>query len=101
MDRQHFAAAPTLAVAGLQPDPKVFLSAMPVSRSDSNNADVDDESPISAEFLHLEHADHHTRQKQPSAQQASTEAEQVLMNTLHVKGADSEILSAQQLLNSC
>ena len=67
MDRQDVAAAPTLAVAGPQPDPKVIPLAMAVSQSGSNNAVVDDESPTSALFLQLEPADHHTRQKQLSS----------------------------------
>ena len=100
MDRQDVAAAPTLAVADPQPDPKVIPLAMAVSQSGSNNAVVDDESATSALFLQLEPADHHTRQKQPSAQQASPEAEQVPVDTLLAKGADSEIMSAQQLLTA-
>ena len=95
VDRQDVAAAPTLAVAGPQPDPRDIPLAMPVSQSGSNNADVDDESPTSELFLQLEPAEFRTRQKQPSAQQASPKAEQV--DTLHVKGAGSEVVSAQQL----
>ncbi|KAL0055305.1 hypothetical protein WJX82_010437 [Trebouxia sp. C0006] len=78
VDRPDVAAAPTLAVAGPQLDPKVIPLALPVSQSGSNNgpADVDDESPTSALFLQLEPAEHHTKQKQPSAQQASPNAEQ-------------------------
>jgi len=96
VDRQDVAAAPTLAVTGPQPDPKDIPLAIPVSQSGSNNADVDDESPTSALFLQLEPADQHTRQKQPSAQQASPKAEQVPVDTLHAKGVGSEVASAQQ-----
>ena len=95
VDRQDVAAAPPLAVAGPQPDPKVIALAVPVSQSGSNNTDVDDESPTSALILQLEPADHHRRQKQPSAQQASTKAEQAPVSTLHSAG--SEVSSAQQL----
>ena len=98
VDRPDVAAAPTLAVAGPQLDPKVIPLALPVSQSGSNNgpADVDDESPTSALFLQLEPAEHHTKQKQPSAQQASPNAEQVHVDNLHAKGAGNEVASAQQ-----
>ena len=95
MDKQDVAAAPTLAVTGPQPDPKDIPLALPVSQSGSNNAAVDDESPTSALFLQLEPAHHHTRQKQPSAQQASPKAEHAPVSTLHSAG--SEVGSAQQL----
>ncbi|KAL0023761.1 hypothetical protein WJX77_002514 [Trebouxia sp. C0004] len=67
---------------------------MPVSQSGSNNVDVDVESPTSELFLQLEPADHHTRQ--PAAQQASSKAEQIHVDSLHVKSTGSEVVSAQQ-----